>query len=145
MRRWLVSVGMAVGLCLGACSADDHVTSELEQSGVELNGLGREVPESFPKDEVALPDLPLESAVSAAGTYVFRYTSRDAADDVEGYRRALMKGGFSIANEFDNLGEGEAGNNVGFVATSRKYSVTVAAFGPGDIDGEYMGVSVMDA
>jgi hypothetical protein len=144
-RRTFISalaVSAAVLIGVGCTSPEDQVNKALKNSGVELDGLGKSVPASLPKDEVALPKLQLETAIGTAGQYVFRYTSPDPAGDVAGYQAALQATGFTITGTFDNLADPASGGNVGFTATGPRWSVTVSAFAKGAVDGLYMGVVV---
>lgn len=124
-----------------ACvNPEDEASRILKKQGVELDNLGKSVPSSFPKTEVGLPDLKLESAVGTAGIYVFRYTSPDPANDIAAYKAALVAMGFTIDDEFDDLSS--SGGHTGFHAQGPRWTVDAVAFGQGQADGHYMGIDV---
>ncbi len=140
----MLIVGALIATVLGGCGAakDAAVDRALEGSDVEINGLGKEIPSSFPADEVPLPSTgaELETAAAAAGIYTMRYAVTDPKAASDAYRDVLVADGFTIETEFDHLG-GD-GNNIGFIATNGAWSVTSSAFGPGTPDGLYEAVVV---
>ena len=139
----VAAAGFAALLFVGtACvSPEDEASKILEKSGVELDDLGKSVPSSFPKTEVGLPDLALETAIGTAGTYVFRYTSPDPANDIAAYEAVLVAMGFTVLDEFGDPAAAEGGHT-GFSADGPKWTVHAVAFGQGPTDGHYMGIDV---
>ncbi len=122
--------GIVAALGFSACSGDDAANDALKNAGVDGDiSTGGDLPRDFPAD-VATPDLNLEQGIALQGQFTLRYTTKAAAADVATYRAALAEKGFTVTNDFDNLADPAAGANVGFVATSAEWSVTVSAFGP---------------
>ena len=142
-KSLIAAFGLAAMLFVGAAcvSPAEKASKILEKSGVELDDLGKSVPSSFPKSEVGLPDLTLESAVGTAGTYVFRYTSPDPAADIAAYKAVLVAMGFTVTDEFGELAAAGDGHT-GFSADGPKWTVNAVAFGEGPADGHYMGIDV---
>ena len=147
-RTLLGAFGLTAMLFVGAaCSAEDQANDALKDAGVDGNiTLDGGVPEDFPSDEVALPDLKLETGVGLSGTFTLRYTTKDAKADVATYRAALAEDGATVAADFDNLADVAAGGNVGFTATKGTWAINVSAFGP-DVPGggNYLAVVVTPA
>ena len=138
------AISLVALLGMAACSSsDDAANDALKDAGVSGDiDTGGDLPKDFPSD-VAVPELGLETGVGLEGTFTLRYTSEDPAADVAAYRSALEAGGFTIANDFDNLADPATGGNVGFIGTSSAWTVTVSAFGPdAPGGGDYMAVVV---
>ena len=83
-------------------------------------------------------DQTVAARAKAAGKQI-----TDAAAATTAYKTALAGAGFTIETEFDNLATD--GGNIGFVASNGTWTVTASAFGPGPVDGDYMGVVVQPA
>jgi hypothetical protein len=141
-RSIVAALGLAtLVFAASACvSPEDEASRILQKQGVELDNLGKSVPSSFPKTEVGLPDLKLESAVGTGGIYVFRYTSPDPASDIAAYKATLVAMGFTMDDEFDDLSA--TGGHAGFHAKGPRWTVDAVAFGQGQTDGHYMGIDV---
>ncbi len=147
-RTLLGAFGLTAMLFVGAaCSAEDQANDALKDAGVDGNiTLDGGVPKDFPSDEVALPDLKLETGVGLSGTFTLRYTTKDAKADVATYRAALAEDGAIITADFDNLTETAPGGNVGFTATKGTWAIDVSAFGPdAPGGGNYLAVVVSPA
>jgi hypothetical protein len=145
--RSLVAAGsIALAITVTGCDAakDKAVDKALSDSGVELNDLGKSLPDSFPSD-VPTPGegVTLETAVATGDTFAMRYGVSDPAAAAGAYQNALEAAGYTIDITFDNLAD--AGNNVGFVASNGSWEVSASAFGEDPVDGLYMGVTVMPA
>jgi hypothetical protein len=133
----VLSVGVA------ACSDATDATVQAKKAGVDISNNGKSLPASFPKADVPLPKLKLGSAVGAPnGSFVMRYTSTDAQTDSDAYKSALTAAGFTVAGEHATPAQAALPADIAFVATSAKYVVAVSTFGPGQADGNYMGVTV---
>jgi hypothetical protein len=143
--RTIIAIAALTMAANGCGAAKDKIVEDaLEDSGVELNDLGKSLPESFPADVPTPTDgVELESAVATGDTFVMRYGLTDPAAATAAYRSALESAGFTIEADFNDL-EGTA-NNVGFTATNGTWDVSASAFGEGEVDGLYMGVSVLPA
>lgn len=137
----VISAPLLLGACMSQDDAADMAKDMVKDAGIDLEGLGKELPGSFPAEQVPVPDLPLESAIGASpGQFVMRYTVSDPAADIAGYRAALQENGFRVRDAFDNLAKD--GGNVGFTARKGAWELTAVAFGPGPADGNYMGIEV---
>ena len=145
-RARRAAAAVTILVVAAGCGAQDIATeaivdNALEDSGVEVAGLGREIPEGFPA-EIPLPveGVELESAIGAAGTYAIRYRVTDPVAAVAAYRTLVDEAGLTIETDFNNIGG--AGNNVGFIAKAAGWDINVAAFPEQPVDGLYMAVAV---
>jgi hypothetical protein len=136
-RAMILAVALVPLTGCGA-AAKSKADAELKKFGVEV--AKGSLPADFPKD-LPTPALPLETAVSAAGTYTMRYTSKDAKADAAAYQKVMEKAGYMLTGEVDGL-EGGSHN---FTVTAKKGTshITASAFNaaaPGG--GNYLAVVV---
>ena len=147
-RSLLGAFGLTAMLFVGAaCSAEDQANDALKDAGVDGNiTLDGGIPKDFPSDEVALPDLKLQTGVGLSGSFTLKYTTKDAKADVATYRAALAEDGATVTADFDHLDDPATGGNVGFTATKGTWRIDVSAFGPdAPGGGDYLAVIVMPA
>src|SRR5690349_5378053 len=86
-RRLLGAFGVAALLVLGtACSAEDQANQALKDANIDGDiSLDGGIPKDFPSDEIATPDLSLQTGIGLQGTYTLKYTTKDAKADVATY------------------------------------------------------------
>jgi hypothetical protein len=141
-----IAAAAALTLSAAACSASSDANAQLKKAGVDVSNNGKSLPASFPKTEIPVPGLSLSTAVGTPdGSYALRYVSKDAQADSSAYKAALKAAGFTIAAENSTPAQAALPSGISFLATSAKWSVAVGTFGPGQADGNYMGVAATPA
>ena len=141
--RTLSAIAAAAVLTLSAaaCSGSSDANAQLKKAGVDISNNGKSLPATFPKADVPVPGLSLSSAVGTPdGSYALRYVSKDAQADSDAYKAALKAAGFTVTADTNTPAQAALPADIAFLATSAKWSVAVSTFGPGQADGNYMGV-----
>lgn len=135
-----IAAAAALTLSAGACSSN-NANAQLKKSGVDVSNNGKSLPASFPKADVPVPALSLSSAIGTPdGSFALRLVSKNAQADSDAYKAALKAAGYTVTAETSTPAQAALPAGIAFLASSPKWSVAVSTFGPGQADGNYMGV-----